>query len=262
MEFNGNYLNPSLKLSKEERKKIDILKKELIQDLDHYREMVREELLLEIENFYTPSIQIELLERAALETKLNLAFNSYYYREKCFYVDHNGNAQITSKDPLFIAYVHGFKMLENLNSKGYRIAENIIKVSLIEHLATTINNGNYHLLKKYEKKYLYLFQPWGFEFFQYLSHRYKRIDSEETRYTLIFTFLKTTGIITGTGTAKNYREMVSKETDIRIAFKNFGNLGKRNDDDFYQYNEGIMTEILREFKEENNIKYKIGINEF
>lgn len=262
MKFNGNFLNPSLTITKEEREKIEIIKGELFTDLNHYKEIEKEELLFEIENFYTSSIQIELLERESLETKLHLAFNSYYYREKCFYVDCNGNAQITSNYPLFLTYVHGFRMLENLNNKGISIARNIIKVSLIEHLTTTIKNGNYHLLKKFDKKYLHLFQPWGFEFFQYLRNRYIQIESEETRYTLIFTFLKIKGIITGTGKANKYREMVRKETNIRIGFKNFGTNGKRTDDDFYEANEGVMTEILREFKEENNIKSKIGINEF
>lgn len=90
MKFNGNYLNPSISISKEERKEINVLRKELFSDLNHYREIIKIELLEEIENFYTTAIQIELLERIALETKLHLAFNDYYYRAECFKLDNNG----------------------------------------------------------------------------------------------------------------------------------------------------------------------------
>ncbi len=257
MKFNGNYLNPSLSISKEEREKIYILKNKLFTDLNHYREIIKIELLEEIENFYTTAIQIELLERIALETKLHLAFNDYYYRAECFKLDPNGNAQITSQDSLFVAYIHGFKMLENPNSKGFAIAENIIKVLVIENLCAIIHNGNYHLLKKYNKDYLNLFPAWGFEFFQYLSKRFIHIDSEETRYTLIFTFLKKHYILKGT--AIKYRAMVRDTTNIKIGFKNFSDKGKDEKDSFFEGYELEMIEILRNFKEENNIKSKIGI---
>lgn len=262
MKFNGNYLNPTIKISVNDREKITILKKKLFTELDHFREIERVELLEEIENFYTPAIQIEILERIALETKMNLAFNSHFYREKCFYLDANGHAQITSNNSLFIAYVHGFKMLENSNSKGYWIAKNIIKVSLIEHLTGIIKKGDFHLLRNYNKEYLEIFPPWGFELFQYLRNRLKNIESEEFRYTLIYTFLVKYGLLRGIGKGLKYREMVRNSTDIKIKFDNFGKNGKPETDHYFELHEPEMIEILVRFKEENQIESKIGLNDF
>lgn len=251
MKFNGNLLNPSLSISKEEREKLNELRNELFTELNEYREIINIELHEVIENFYTSAIQIELLERIALETKLNLAFNDYYYKAQCFKLDLNGNVQITSQDSTFIAYVHGFKMLENPNSIGFAIAKNITKVLMIEHICSIIHKGNYHLLKKYDKEHLNIFRAWGFEFFQYLSKRFDHIKSEETRYTLIHTFLKKYDLIHGKD--KEYREMVRLTTNIGIAFKNFSKKGKDEKDSFFEGYEPELIELLRNFKEENNI---------
>lgn len=251
MKFNGNHLNPSLSVSKEEREKLNELKNELFTELNEYREIINIELHEVIENFYTSAIQIELLERIALDTKYNLAYNDYYYKANCFKLDLNGNVHITSQDSVFIAYVHGFKMLENPNSIGFAIAKNIVKVLIIENVCSIIQRGNYHLLKKYEKQHLNVFREWGFEIFQYLNKRFNHIKSEETRYTLFHTFLTKHGYIHGT--AIDYREMVRKTTNICIAFKNFSAKGKVVKDDFFEGYEPELIELLRNFKEENNI---------
>ena len=137
MKFNGNYLNPRFEVLPKERNRLKDLKDNLITELERYREYEREEILQEIENFATSSIQVEILERLKIEVVNNLAFNSEFYKEKCFYITENGFAAVTEDEQLFYSFVFGYKMQEN-DYKGLAVARNIIKVSLIDHLVKTI----------------------------------------------------------------------------------------------------------------------------
>lgn len=152
MKINGNYLQPIFKVTDKSRKEIDNIREGLIYDLDTYQEYEREELYAEIENDYTPSIKIEKLERIKLDTQNNLAFNSHFFEEKCFFINDNGHAKITDNEQLFFSFVHSYKMREDVY-KGRAVARNIIKARLIVYIIGTFLNAPETSTKHYSHRY-------------------------------------------------------------------------------------------------------------
>ncbi len=154
MKFNYSLHNPKFEFSnKWEKDEVNEYKKELLQDLHNHLETEYWEIQDLTENIYYSEILIEVLEREKLNTKLNLAFNSFFYEEKCFYVDENRTACINEDENLFNHFYHVFA--EKDKNKATAIASGIIRVSLIDFICQTIVNGEYERMlfpPKYNKR--------------------------------------------------------------------------------------------------------------
>ena len=127
----GNPL--TFEISKGEKERIEIIRKNLLRELSAYAEVEREWLIDEVERFLMPQIIAEHLERVKLDVFNNLAFNSFYYSEKCFYIDANGDPAITQDINLFYSFVYAYSMLGK-EDKGIWTARNIIKVCIIDRM--------------------------------------------------------------------------------------------------------------------------------
>ncbi len=146
MKFNWNIDKPQFVISDEERLEINNFKRELITDLDQYRETEKIELEEKIENIFNLTTILEVLEKERIETIHNLAFSTEYYKENCFYIDENGLVRITENEQLFFRFYHAFVEINKFHSRA--IAQNIIRVRLIEFIAkilSTVDSREYFL---------------------------------------------------------------------------------------------------------------------
>lgn len=173
MKFNYNLSDPQFEFSNhEEKAEVNEFKKELLQDLRNHLETEILELYDLIENIYYSEIIMEVLEREKLNTKLNLAFSSFFYKEKCFYVDENRDVRINEDETVFNHFYHVFA--EKDKYKATAIAKGIIRVSLIEYICKNIATGKYekmlfppeynkqpfpdHIFKNFESYQLFLYR--------------------------------------------------------------------------------------------------------
>lgn len=253
MKFKKDFRNLERIINENEKKEISEIRQRLLIDLSEFTEWEKANLLSEIENFYSKSIQIELLERQKVNTIFELAFNDYFYRENCFLIDGNGLANITLNDRLFNDFVFGYKMLED-EYKGIAVAKNIVKVKLIEYLTSIIAEGKSRIFKHHNKEYLTFLKPWGFELFKYLDRNFEGSTFEETKYTLIYRFLIDKKI-SKQRRFKEFREMLDKETSISIEFVRPGKNITNTKETIYTDNEPELKRLKAEFEEINSIEF-------
>lgn len=123
----------TFKVSEGEEKNIQIIRQQLLSELDTYAVNERENLISETEHFLMPKIIAEQLERIKRDAITNLAFSDAHYKEKCFYIDTNGNLAITTDINLFHSFIYAYGMLGEID-KGIRTARNIVKVSIINRM--------------------------------------------------------------------------------------------------------------------------------
>ena len=173
MKFNFSLHDPKFEFSnKWEKVEVNEYKKELLQTLQNHLESEYIEIQDLIENIYYSEIVMEVLEREKLNTKLNLAFNSFFYKAKCFYVDENRTACINENENIFNHFYHVFAEKDKNNARA--IACGIIRVSLIDFICKIIATGKFermlfppeynkqpfpnHIFKNFESYQLFLYR--------------------------------------------------------------------------------------------------------
>ena len=107
----------------------------------------------------------------------------------------------------------------------------------------------------YEKKYLNIFIPYGPELFKFLNNGFSGVTAEETRYSILFLFLKENKILVSERVQKKYREMVQKEIDLKIGFKRISTTVAPGTD-IYKSSLRELTFMYRDF----NKKYRNPFN--
>lgn len=179
----------TFKVSKGERKNIDLIRKEIFSELDWFITTVREELTTETESFITPSFVIDQLERIKLDLKDNLAFSKSFYEQKCFYINDNGHITITSNEQLFFHYIYAYKMLDDID-EGLRVAKGIIKVCVIDRTIKLISEE----LNNKEKEAPYPFKSLSY-YENFLEYTNNHIPKTIPEYSYLFQKLTAMQII-------------------------------------------------------------------
>lgn len=123
--------------SKAERKNIEIIRGQLLDELSYFAELEYEQLIFETETFLLPNLIAERLVKIKVDTVQNLAFSDAHYKEKCFYINSNGHPAITENEQNFYSFIYAFDMLNDMDN-GLRTAKGIVKVCIIDRMVKQI----------------------------------------------------------------------------------------------------------------------------
>tara|TARA_R100000935_G_C2838463_1_gene169585 strand:- start:2085 stop:2831 length:747 start_codon:yes stop_codon:yes gene_type:complete len=224
MKYNFTNGQLTFQITEGERNNIEIIKTQLLYDLDWFAEQTREELIEETETFITTNIRIEILERIKLDIILNTKFSKYFYKEKCFYINDNGHISISSNSDLFQHFVYAYDMLGEID-QGTEIAQIILKLSIIDRMIKLINkdlNIDEHFIKKVNSLYPFKDMETYSNFIDYTKHF---IIDPYIDYSYLFQRLKNENYIEAIQhkkfakwmrdqnlmTEKNYNEIIEKD---------------------------------------------------
>ena len=123
--------------SKAERKNIEIIRGQLLDELSYFAELEYEQLIFETETFLLPNLIAERLVKIKVDTVQNLAFSDAHYKDKCFYINSNGHPAITENEQNFYSFIYAFDMLNDMDN-GLRAAKGIVKVCIIDRMVKQI----------------------------------------------------------------------------------------------------------------------------
>lgn len=251
-------------VSSEEMEIFDRFKKEMFYVLhDHI-----ETSFLMIENH----LEKHILSDAQFDELLSMknyiiesnSFNRYYFK---VVIMENQSFRF-SNDDLFLRFAHYVNLVDNQDLAVSKLKE-YIELQCIEYVLGKYNTGllteQKIILKTpkehYNKEYLYLFKPYGYELFEKLRKDAPAPRGITTKYNAIFHFLLNEGYIKNS--KKDYLDLVAiqcksdlgfNKNNERILYKKVEK--KNNVDNYLNENELYLLDVLKEFRIENDLPNK------
>lgn len=192
------------------------------------------------------------------------SFNSYYSK---VVIMENQSFRF-SNDDLFLRFAHYVNLAECQDVAVLRLKE-YIELQCIEYVLKVYDTG---LLTKqkivlktpkehYNKEYLYLFKPYGYELFEKLQKDAPAPRGITTKYNGIFHFMLNEGYIKNS--KKEYSDLVSIQCKSDLGFNKDNEPLQYNKVEFkpnvrkyLNENESYLLDVLKEFRVEKDIPNK------
>jgi hypothetical protein len=251
MRADINYKTKKIEIivSSIELEQLDDFKKEKTTFFNNFIEDYKIELdVLTSLHYDTEPKKFELIN-LRYQLIMNENYNKFY---KDVIVFENGFVRFNSTGKLFLSFANAYDIL-NVENKGIWQLENIVKIKVLEWFIEDYNKHpeneyfvQYKLPKDYyDKDYLNVFKPYGFELFCFFNDNLETTMTPPVKFTVIYHFMFGKHYIRNT--KKDYRDFVKEHCKGQLIDKN------KNP---YKYNK-IENKGLVEVKY-NNAKHELN----
>jgi hypothetical protein len=224
MNANINYKTKKIEIevSSIELEQLDDFKKEQTIFLNDLIENYEIELdLLTSVHYDTESKKFELIN-LRYQLIMNENYNKFY---KDVIIFENGFVRFNNVGIEFLSFANGYNVLEDEN-KGVWQLENIVKIKVLEWLIEDYNKHpeneyfvQYKLPKDYyNRDYLNVFKPYGFELFCFLNDNLDSNSTPPIKFTIIYHFMFDKHYLRNT--KKDYRDFIKENCKGQLIRKN------------------------------------------
>jgi hypothetical protein len=230
-------------VSNEEMEMFDSFKKEMFYVLhDHI-----ENSFLTIENHLSKHILLDAQFDELLSMKNFIvngnSYNSYYSN---VIIMKNQSFKF-SNDDLFLRFAHYVNLVDNQDLAVSKLKE-YIELQCIEYVLRQYDTGiltEQKIVLKipkehYNKEYLYLFKPYGFELFEYLNDNVKEPRGITTKYNALYKFLLDRNFIKNN--KKDYSKLIGQRYQSDLGYNNNGEKIRYNKVEFKDNTEKYLNE--------------------